>query len=259
MNVKQLQQDTQVHLGIGDRALRKRVAKAMDAHRTITRNDALLLVAANAGITIARYVQDQPTLDRIRQLRQSQPSPPPKNSPNARDGSVTRAVPVGIARDLQMADPVLPERIIGEARMMAERVYPKLYIFENSVREVILRVMRKAHGPNWWDMVPIGVQREIERRKADEKRRPWHGKRGAHEIYYTDIADLTRIANSNPALFKDLFPDLTWFNHIVGVITPSRNVSSHHNPLRADDVRRIDVYLKDWHNHIRANLHLIPD
>ncbi len=135
-----------------------------------------------------------------------------------------------------------------------------MYLLENSVREVILRFMRKAHGDDWWDKkVPREVKESVEKRKADEKRKPWHGKRGVHEIYYTDIGDLKRIVNSNQSDFRTLFPDLTWFNHTVDVITPSRNVSSHHNPLGHDDVSRIDVFLRDWQKHIAANRHLIPD
>ena len=42
---------------------------------------------------------------------------------------------VTIGKSLPIRDPVLPEQIIKEARQMAQQVYPKLYLLENSARE----------------------------------------------------------------------------------------------------------------------------
>ena len=157
-----------------------------------------------------------------------------------------------------MNDPILPERINNEARQMAQQVYPKLYLLENSAREVIRRVMSGAFGKDWWKSAPAKVRANVQKRKAAERKQPWHGKRGAHEIFYTDIDDLKTIVNSNWKLFKEIFEDFNWFSNLIHVVTPSRNISSHHNPLHPDDIKRIDVYFSDWTKQISAVKDNIP-
>ncbi len=238
--------------GITERALNYHIASKMKTHPTASREDALLLVAADAEINISQYANDAATLDRVRQLRQSRPATDAIPTPRRERLPTPKGVTLKIGRDLKLKDPILPQRIIREAKMMAERVYPKMYVLENSVREVILRVMRKAHGDGWWNThAPDKMREGVQRRQSAEKGKAWHGKRGAHEIYYTDIDDLKRIVNKNYDDFRELFPDPTWFDHTIDVVTPSRNVSSHHNPLSADDVKRVDVFLKMWQDQYR--------
>jgi hypothetical protein len=46
------------------------------------------------------------------------------------------------------SDPILPEAKLAEAREMAA-VYPMLYVIENSMRELIRRVLSAKYGQDW--------------------------------------------------------------------------------------------------------------
>ena len=107
-----------------------------------------LVLAHQEGLDLTRYL-DQGTVDRVRQLLptsavQTTGGQPRKNRPTP--GS-TR--PVRIAPSLELVDAMLPASVAKDASRMAT-VYPKLYIFENSIRNVIVRVLRAKHGNNWW-------------------------------------------------------------------------------------------------------------
>ena len=53
---------------------------------------------------------------------------------------------------------------------MAERVYPLLYVFENSVRDLIELVLKAKYGNDWWTAaVPLKVREAAEQLKTDEK------------------------------------------------------------------------------------------
>lgn len=252
MNGGQLRHHVQAQLRIGERALRNRLANAMRAHPTITRDDALLFIAADAGINISQYVEDHATLDRIRQLQQTQPPPRPGRSARSKQASAATGVRVTIARDIKLSDPVLPQRIINDAKLMAERVYPIMYIFENSVREVIQRVMVRAYGDKWWaQKAPKKVRDTVAGRMQSEKGKAWHSKRGTHEIYYTDIDELKGIVASNWEPFAPLFNDQSWFTHTVNQIAVSRHVVAHSNPISKQDLKRLEVNFTDWENQIR--------
>jgi len=94
----------------------------------------------------------------------------------------------------------------GEAKVMSERVYPRLYLFENSLRDVIERVLNDAHGPGWWPTVPKRVQQKAAEHKAAEGRDAWHGKRGSRDFDYTFLTQLWDIVKDQWKLFKHLFP-----------------------------------------------------
>ena len=136
---------------------------------------------------------------------------------------------------------------------MAEKVYPLLYVFENSAREMIIRVMRHAYGDNWWDSdtkVSSDIRKTVKDRIVKEDKNPWHGKRGAHPIYYTDLEHLGQIVKNNWPLFKLILPTQEWFLQRVKEISHSRNPVAYMNPLSKEDVERIKVYTKDWEKQI---------
>ena len=106
--------------------------------------------------------------------------------------------------EFETDDPVLPIQIAEEAKAMAE-LYPYIYAFENSVRNIVRVVMESKYGKEWWrDHVGAQVKRNVERNKATEKKNAWHGKSKPHDIYYTELDDLRSIIASNVKDFKAL-------------------------------------------------------
>jgi len=149
--------------------------------------------------------------------------------------------------NFQVEHPIIPKKLINEAKSMSN-VYPIIYVFENSVRNFILKVMEKAHGPKWWDkaVVATAIKKKVLDRKKKEHENRWHDKRGAHQIYYTDIDDLGRIISNNWNDFENHFPSQSWILSRIEIIEQSRNVVSHHNPLSKDDIDSVTINFKQW-------------
>jgi hypothetical protein len=55
---------------------------------------------------------------------------------------------VRLPRELEVGDILLSPEKVGQAKRMAS-VYSLLYVLENSMREVIRRVMNAKYGGNW--------------------------------------------------------------------------------------------------------------
>ncbi len=170
----------------------------------------------------------------------------------------TREVTVG--GGIKIQDPIVTEKVLGEAREMAGKVYPMLYVFENSVRDVIQRVMGNKVGEDWWNTanIPVKIRRDVDQRRQREDKEAWHGKRGTHSIYYTDIDDLIGIVQNNWNSFRQIFPRQDWFANIVTCMEISRNTVAHMNPLRKHDFDRVRVNLRDWQQQISRKKSLIP-
>lgn len=173
--------------------------------------------------------------------------------------SINKAIQLTVGKTFEVTDSLLPHKVVSEAKEMAEVVYPLLYVFENSVRGIIIRVMQSAHGSNWWDTkVSKDIQQEVQKRRVKEDQNPWHGKRGVHPIYYTDLEHLGRIVQNNWADFKAILPTIQWLTQRVDEISHSRNPVAHMNPLSKDDIQRIKVYFRDWEKQIRSKRTIIP-
>lgn len=210
------------------------------------------IVAHKEGIDVSKIINDQNTLatirhelDRIVQLDAE--TPPTKTK------TIVRTATVNIGKELSLTDPILGNQIINDAKEMTN-TYAELYVFENSVREAIHLVLSRQLGSNWWD---IGVGKRIienvQNRIDSEDRNAWHGRRGSHPIYYSDISDLQSIIQRNWDHFKDIFPDQNWVMVRLKEIALSRNIVDHHNPLQKKDRQRLSIYLQDWHDQIEAN------
>jgi len=155
--------------------------------------------------------------------------------------------------------PALKQSHANEAKRMAERVYPALYIFENSVRDLIETVLRDKYGKDWWDQVPAPVQKRAADHKAAEGKDPWHGSRGGRPIDYVYLTDLWAIIRQRWPCFKHLFPSQAW---VESLITSDMNVSrrplAHMNPLGADDVNNIETAFRKWTRQLQAVADKLP-
>jgi len=116
-------------------------------------------------------------------------------------------------------------------------------------------VMEKKFESNWWDVQMNTkklkeIKTKIEDRMEGEEKYSFHGKRGTHAIYYSDFLDLIEILKTHKTLFNPYFKNLKGKLDSIIIklheIQPSRNVSSHHNPLSKTDLNRIIGYLDFW-------------
>jgi hypothetical protein len=140
---------------------------------------------------------------------------------------------------------------------MAE-LYAKLYVLENSIRSVINRVMMKAYGAGWWAThAPSEVRKTVQGRKDREDKVPWHGKRGVHELYYSDFSDLGNIVQMHWAQFKGILHKQNWVSRLEE-LEPGRNTIAHHNPVSENERKRFEVFFADWTALVTASRDAIP-
>jgi hypothetical protein len=238
-------------LGVTRQALSNRV-QLLKSQQPMTTEDAVYVIAHNNGIDIGRYL-DHETLARVRAIiTRSSPTRPSSVEP-----SVSRATPARGNRVVSvsiggLATPEFPGLSVvhaQEGKRMAEQVYPLLYFFENSARDLIHGVLRAQVGADWWSQIAsTRLQGKASDRLGDEGREAWHGGRGAHAVFYVDLTDLPRIVGHPRAweYFKLIFPRGSWFEGVVDDMNVSRRVVAHMNPLGADDIKLVAAGFAKW-------------
>jgi len=244
-------------LGVTPQRLSQRVKKIKDGHGPMSTEDATYVIAHQQGLDLTKHL-DPPVVDRVRSLvpkEQAKPSSAPAKKPvNHRKAPAL----IKIDPSLPRADALLSTTLASDAKKMAD-VYAKYYVLENSIRVVIKRILGKAHGKQWWQTkVGNDLRRKVADRMKKENQQPWHGKRGQHEIFYSDFGDLKRIVTKNWKDFKKLFPSQPWITQRLDELEHPRNVMAHHNPVSKDDLQRIDLYFNDWIALIDRRRALIP-
>src|SRR5688572_22094831 len=138
-------------LGITESALSRRAQKKK-LELPMSTDDAAHLIAHQAGLRIDQYLKpEQVAHIRSLHIANSGGVAPASSKPEPK-----RASPSNGTRELRfpgefkVANPLLDATKLGEARAMA-RIYPVLYVLENSMRELIKRVMKAKHGDDWWN------------------------------------------------------------------------------------------------------------
>ena len=178
----------------------------------------------------------------------SQPSPTANEKRTIRKHTSRPSKPISVLiPDLEKLQiPNLTKSNVLEAAEMA-KVYPLIYLFENSVRGFIKEVLDKEK-PNWWDRVNKGIKQRVEDRQKTEKQNAYHGKSRIHPIQYVDFDDLRNIIQSNAKIFNEYMPDknVEYLQQKLRELKDSRNILMHCNPLTEDDIRRVRLYLADW-------------
>jgi len=141
-------------------------------------------------------------------------------------------------------------------------VYPLLYMFENSARDVINRVLTDAIGTDWWGKIAAnGLAKKVVGRQKDEGRDAWHSQRGAHPIYYLDLPDLPPLVNHQLAWphFKGLFTGRqNWFDGVVDDLNVSRRVVAHMNPLTREDIQQVEAGVNRWARQLKSVQDKLP-
>ena len=240
-------------LGRSERTADRRIKK-IQRRQLLERPLAALTLAIELGINIDKYAMSE-DLEKLRSAQKINPlpisskisNPLPRNEISTRK-NLRISAPAGVDSDSFISDTDKTS-----AKSNAE-LYPALYLFENSVRRFISLVMKFDYGENWWeDKIENDKPKladSVKIRRNDEKNFPWHSKRNAEPIYYTDITDLTNIINtySPKGKFKTAFGKhqarvLVWIEDIE----KTRNILAHNNPVSKIDRDRLQKYARDWH------------
>jgi len=216
---------------------------------TISRETAANLLAAQMKIDISKFLEEE-KLDELRKLREIPRTglsivKPQKHSRR----QAPEIVSIQLGEKL-LQDFVLPKKLANEAKRMAD-VYPMLYVLENSLRHIIMHVLKNKYGERWWEQrVPLSIRKKVEIRMKQEGRNRWHSRRGSHKIFYTDFGDLSSIIINNWDDFKEWFPSQRWIQTRLEEIELSRNIIAHNNPLPKREIRRLRLYFEDLRKQI---------
>ena len=144
---------------------------------------------------------------------------------------------------------------------MAERVYPFLYVFENSLRDLIELVLKAKYGDRWWTTaVPAKVREAAEELKEQEKKDTLHGKRGRRDIDYLLLTQLWKIVNHKWKDFEALFPPgKHWVQTVIETeMNVSRRPIAHMNPLEDDDIKNVENTFRKWVRNLQKVADKLP-
>jgi hypothetical protein len=257
-------------LGVTPQALSLRVQKKIK-QLPMTTAEATYLIAHDVGLRLTDYLK----ADEIANVRHLQTQL--NNSGSAAAGSFDRKVVTGrrakgshpreirFANRMKVMSAVLAASKLTEAKEMAG-LYPILYLLENSMREVVRRVMRARFGDNWWNTELVSGKLKNVRQKASDRmatedsKHSWHQRRGAHPIDYVDLGDVGDIILAKQTTFIPdvLRCDTDWFKQFMKELEPSRNVLCHMNPLSETNARDLTTKFERWESLVRAGGSAIP-
>ena len=255
MTDKNLKEALLKQLNCSRQALYQRV-KRIKKKNPMTTEEAIYVIAHNEGILIDKYL-DKDTVANIRRIVQQITSQTPidsssKGKPRKKVVSGMGQRVIEIAKEFRFSDPILQVKKIKEAKEMAA-IYPFLYILENSIREVIDKVMTSKYDNKWWDSyAPRGLREKADCRMADEKKHPWHQRRGARPIDYLDLNQLPALIRKiERDIVPNIIPSYEWLNQLIEEVYKSRCVICHMNPLDKDNIDSVKLRFRQWQKQIK--------
>lgn len=220
----------------------------------ISKRAAAIKVALEFGINSATKYYTEDDKDILLRLRAR---PATDTRERVRIIRTKTEIKIDSLKGISCFDPLLPPKLIEEASLMAEKCYPILYIYENTIRNVIRILMEKVYGTDWWNkrVKPIHqtMDRTIETRIKTESDERWHySRRGVHKIFYADLDHLRLIIEDNWNIFKQIHRRKSWVVEHIMQPGHSRNIIAHNNPLSKRDIMSINTKIMEWLDQIRG-------
>lgn len=132
-------------------------------------------------------------------------------------------------------------------------VYTAIAAFENSVRDLVRRVLLEKADAEWWETcVSSNVKSKAKRREEEEAKHRFHTQRGDDPISFVDFGDLLNIMRANEDEFAPFWPSPEWAKGIFDAVERSRNVIMHSGLLDLEDIERVGVMIRDWVRQVGA-------
>ena len=169
-----------------------------------------------------------------------------------RAGRVSR---LGFAYDQQklrelVGSDVLDIDYVAAAERMSF-VYVTVAAFENSVRDLIKKVLLEAVGEDWWtSSVSNSTRTAAENRMKEEQKIRWHVQRGDDPIRFTMLPNLANIIAQNFEHFEPYLHNAEWVKNVFEIVDRSRNVIMHSGSLSDRDMARLGSLIRDWNSQV---------
>src|SRR5712664_1990075 len=206
-------------LKVTPQALSQQVQKKR-AQLPMTTEEATYIIAHEKGLKIHNYLSAE-EVGHVQglqaQLRHANGGGDAQRSNrHAKPQPATRKREVRFANKARVTSTMLSASKLAEAQEMAA-LYPILYVLENSMREVVKRVMSVKFGSDWWDTQLLSgklksAHRTAAGRMKKESRQRWHQRRGDHPVDYVGLDELGDIImGKQDVFFTDvLATDVDW-------------------------------------------------
>jgi len=156
---------------------------------------------------------------------------------------------VGSAHHLMLSESydlslTTPEQV-RQATATAE-VYRFFFVFENYLREMIIRVLSKDGAEPWWDKLPQDVKDEVLELAENEETKQWMALGSRDKSALLTYPQMLKVIEEN---WKDHFCDLLRDKALIQEarhIAHLRNTVCHMSPIPAEEVARIRQVMRDW-------------
>lgn len=238
----------------------------------MTRDEALLVIAFNNGVRVNRHLDadELSTLSdnvekvkRIQALEEAAPPPQPARSSKRnkeRSEPTPREVVIRVADLSAQSIPKLMEPIAKQATVASELAYPLIHIIENSIRDLIERILEGEYGDDWWSKVDQSLRDKAAARLKNEEDEGWHTPRGTEPIQYIDLMDLPRIICDDKLwpLFDPILPNTDYVRSLAYEVNVSRRIVAHMNVLPQDEVKTVQAKFRSWAKLLKSKESKIP-
>ena len=124
--------------------------------------------------------------------------------------------------------------------------YRLFFVFENYLREMIVRVLSKDGTVPWWDKVPADVQTEILAHEETEETKAWMALGSRDKSALMTYPRMLRVIDIN---WKDYFEDLLRDKALIQEarhISHLRNTVCHMSQISAEETQRVKQVMRDW-------------
>jgi hypothetical protein len=130
-------------------------------------------------------------------------------------------------------------------------IYVALHCLENSVRNLIRKVLKDKLGEQWWEKAASsGMKQKYTYLKNREEKNKWLASRGADELNYIDWGDLVTLIRKYQDYFISDIGDINFVVLRLGELENLRNTIAHNGVIPDDEIARIELYFRDWRKQI---------
>lgn len=228
---------------VSRQALSQRAKRIKEKYGPMSTDEAIYIIAHMEGIDLSKYLSLE-VLDRIRSIIPRET----KNIEVPTRKTVPNALKARRGKKHKISYPLVSGGTIQKANTIGEDEFPKVFILENSIRNLIKQRLCKIQKDWWPALIPKEVLDSVNRVVNKEMKIPYREKRGGEPLLYCNFNDLKKIIidPNNLPHFLDVIYDPEWFKVKMEEVYMSRNNLAHSILLSKDDIARINVFYNEW-------------
>jgi hypothetical protein len=145
------------------------------------------------------------------------------------------------SHDLATSTPEL----VREATAASEP-YRLFFVFENYLRDLIVKILSKDGAEDWWVKIPPDVQKEMNENAETEEIKGWMALGSRDKSALMTYPQMLRVIDEN---WKKYFIDLLRDKALIQEarhITHLRNTTCHMSMISQEEIERVKQVMRDW-------------